>query len=109
MPGEGFLNKWKGDLEGQKGSYTAEPCPGKVDSYRFMTFYLAPKPQSFDRFFEVGAVGQLISADAPHHLLDMGKLGLVGAQELAPRRRVVEEVAHLYRGAGRMGGGRSLA
>jgi hypothetical protein len=52
VTGEGFLNKWEGDPDKQKGFYTAEPCPGKVDAYRFMTFYLAPKPQNFDRFFE---------------------------------------------------------
>ncbi len=52
VPGEGFLNKWEGDPEGQEGSYTAEPCPGKVDAYRFMTFYLAPKPGNFDKFFD---------------------------------------------------------
>ena len=42
------------------------------------------------------------------YVLDMGELGLVGAQKLAPGRGVVEEVAHLYRGAGRMGGRRGL-
>jgi hypothetical protein len=52
VQGEGFLNRWEGDADKQEGHYTAEPCPGKVDAYRFMTFYLAPKPQNFDRFFE---------------------------------------------------------
>ena len=48
VQGEGFLNKW----DKEHGQYTAKPCPGKVDAYRFMTFYLTPKPQNFDRFFE---------------------------------------------------------
>jgi hypothetical protein len=52
VQGEGFLNKWAGDPDGKGGSYSAEPCPGKVDAYRFMTFYLAPKPENFDKFFD---------------------------------------------------------
>jgi hypothetical protein len=35
-------------------------------------------------------------------VLDMRQLGAFGAQELAPRRHVVEQVAHFHRGAGRM-------
>jgi hypothetical protein len=35
-------------------------------------------------------------------LLDMAELGSLGAQELAPRRHVVEQVPHLHRGALRM-------
>lgn len=50
VQGEGFLNKWEGDADRHQGTH--KPCPGKVDGYRFMTFYLAPKPLSFDRFFE---------------------------------------------------------
>jgi hypothetical protein len=52
VQGEGFLNRWEGDPDKQQGRYTTKPCPGKVDAYRFMTFYLAPKPQNFDGFFE---------------------------------------------------------
>jgi len=51
VQGERYLNRWDGDPDKQQGHYTAEPCPGKVDGYRFMTFYLQPKPQNFDRFF----------------------------------------------------------
>jgi hypothetical protein len=44
--GEGNLN-W----DPIKKEYMAKPCPGKVDGYRFMTFYLQPKPDNFDKFF----------------------------------------------------------
>ena len=36
------------------------------------------------------------------HSLDVRQLGALGAQELAPRRHVVEQVAHFHRGAVRM-------
>ncbi|UCC63179.1 MAG: LamG domain-containing protein [Anaerolineae bacterium] len=48
VQGEGFLNYW----DPKEKKYQRWPCPGKVDAYRFMTFYLAPKPQNFDQFFE---------------------------------------------------------
>ncbi|MNF67117.1 hypothetical protein D3C84_489230 [compost metagenome] len=41
--------------------------------------------------------------DAAHQLVDVGKLCLLAAHELAPRRGVEEEVHHLYRGAHRVG------
>ena len=41
--------------------------------------------------------------------LDVAHLGALGTQELAPRRHVVEQVAHLHRGAGRMRLGQHLA
>ena len=52
VQGEGFLNKWVGDPDKQDGYYTSELCPGKVETYRFMTFYLAPKSNNFDFFFD---------------------------------------------------------
>jgi hypothetical protein len=52
------------------------------------------------------ATGQ---GDALHELLDVAELGLLGTQELAPGRRVVEQVAHLHRGALRVGGRGRLA
>jgi hypothetical protein len=48
VQGEGFINRW----DRQKACYTTEACPGKVDAYRFMTFYLAPSSEGFDRFFD---------------------------------------------------------
>jgi len=49
--GEGFLNRWAGDPERNSGHFTSEPCPGKVDGYRFMTFYLTPEHENFKKFF----------------------------------------------------------
>jgi hypothetical protein len=79
VQGEGFLNRWEGDPDKQQGFYTAEPCPGKVDAYRFMTFYLAPKPQSFDRFFE-----EIVD---PEWLNGQGKY----AAEYGPNARALRE------------------
>ena len=42
-------------------------------------------------------------------VLDVRQLGAFGAQELAPRGHVVEQVAHFHRGAGRMRVRRHLA
>ncbi|MEJ2746923.1 MAG: SH3 domain-containing protein [Anaerolineae bacterium] len=52
VTGEGFLNKWEGDGEKRDGRYTADLCPGKVDGYRFMSFYLAPDNTNFETFFK---------------------------------------------------------
>ncbi len=41
--------------------------------------------------------------DAAHQLVDMGKLGLFAAHELAPRRGIEEEIHHLHRSTHRMG------
>jgi hypothetical protein len=79
VQGEGFLSRWEGDADKQQGRYTAEPCPGKVDGYRFMTFYLAPKPQNFDRFFE-----QIVD---PEWLNGQGKY----AAEYGPNARALRE------------------
>lgn len=48
---EGFLNKYLGDADPNR-YYTLKPEPGKVDTYRFMTFYLAPDKDNFTHFFE---------------------------------------------------------
>jgi hypothetical protein len=54
--GEGFLNR-RSDPQppiapGQYPvHYDSEPAPGKVNQYRFMTFYLAPKRRNFEEFF----------------------------------------------------------
>ena len=40
--------------------------------------------------------------DATNHLVDMAKLGFLGAHKFATRGRVVEEIEHLQRGAARM-------
>ena len=50
--GEGFLNRWVGDPERNSGHFTSEPCPGKVDGYRFMTFYMTPEYENFKKFFD---------------------------------------------------------
>jgi hypothetical protein len=53
VQGEGYLfEKGEWNEKTQKFNYTSHACPGKVDGYRFMTFYLQPKPDNFDRFFD---------------------------------------------------------
>ncbi len=37
--------------------------------------------------------------NAPHYLINMGKLGFFGAHKLAPRGRVVKQIQHFKRGA----------
>jgi hypothetical protein len=45
VPGEPFLASYKGD-----GTYSYEPTPGKVLSYRFMSFFLPPAKSNADAF-----------------------------------------------------------
>ena len=55
LPGEGFLNKRKPPATVPAGEYPVPfedfSCPGKVNQYRFMTFYLAPKKSNFETFW----------------------------------------------------------
>lgn len=44
---EGDLRSW----DETKKRWSNAPTPGKVDAYRFKTFYLAPKPSHFETFF----------------------------------------------------------
>ncbi|MFD9737696.1 LamG-like jellyroll fold domain-containing protein [Umezawaea sp. NPDC059074] len=37
-----MLQSYDARANGGAGAYTDEPCPGKVDAYRFMSFYLPP-------------------------------------------------------------------
>ena len=60
MPGEGLLNKRMAALpEGfpEPGQYPVaydpDACPGKVNQYRFMSFYLAPRKKNFDDFHKI--------------------------------------------------------
>jgi hypothetical protein len=60
MPGEGFLNKRTAALPqgfpepGQYPvAYDPDACPGKVNQYRFMSFYLAPRKKNFDDFRKI--------------------------------------------------------
>lgn len=50
---DGFLSRYTGGAGApyNQPSYTAEAVPGKVDNYRFKSFYLAPRTDSFDTFF----------------------------------------------------------
>ncbi len=75
VQGEGCLNRW----DKQQGCYTAELCPGKVDAYRFMTFYLAPCADSFGRFFD-----EIVD---PEWLNGQGKY----AAEYGPNARALRE------------------
>ncbi len=40
------------DAEGQPVGYTPADAPGKVDGYRFMSFFLAPTEDNFRQFFD---------------------------------------------------------
>jgi len=59
MPGEGFLNKRLPDTApvpppGQYPvAYDDASCPGKVNQYRFMSFYLAPRKKNFEDFSSI--------------------------------------------------------
>jgi hypothetical protein len=49
--GESFLPFWVTDSSVSAGGYyTSFPAPGKVDCYRFMTFYLPPSPDNASVF-----------------------------------------------------------
>ena len=48
---DGFLSKYLGREQPNNICFSQDPVPGKVDSYRFMTFYLSPKNNNFDEFF----------------------------------------------------------
>ncbi len=48
----GLPESLDGDPDRLAGEYSSQLCPGKVDAYRFMTFYLAPDTEYFDRFFD---------------------------------------------------------
>jgi len=48
VTGEGWLNEWNTTTN----EYEPFDCPGKVDTYRFMTYRLAPKENHFDTFFD---------------------------------------------------------
>lgn len=55
MPGEGFLNQRAAQTTMPPGEYPVtyadNSCPGKVNQYRFMTFYLSPKKSNFETFW----------------------------------------------------------
>ncbi|MEG8232638.1 LamG-like jellyroll fold domain-containing protein [Pseudomonas orientalis] len=59
MPGEGFLNKRAPDSvpTPPPGEYPVAfddaACPGKVNQYRFMSFYLAPRKKNFEDFHSI--------------------------------------------------------
>ena len=47
LTGEGWLNKWNAEAK----KYEEFDCPGKVDGYRFMSYYLSPDTNNFGTFF----------------------------------------------------------
>ena len=47
LSGEGWLNKWNAEAN----KYEEFDCPGKVDGYRFMSYYLSPATNNFGIFF----------------------------------------------------------
>lgn len=49
VPGERYIGLIEKDASDEL-IYTDKPSPGKVKSYRFMTFYLAPTKSNFDTF-----------------------------------------------------------
>ncbi len=49
VPGDSMLLSY----DEASGAFLPEPCPGKVKSYRFMTFYLPPSQDNADAFQQV--------------------------------------------------------
>lgn len=49
---DGYLNKYLGNGDPKKPFFSSKPEPGKVDTFRFMTFYLAPGRDHFSEFFD---------------------------------------------------------
>ena len=47
---DGFLKKYLGD--GNPAMFSDEDVPGKVNTYRFMSFYLSPDRANFNAFFD---------------------------------------------------------
>lgn len=45
-------NRWLRKWDWERKDYLANDAPGKVESYRFMTFYLSPKRDHFDSFYD---------------------------------------------------------
>jgi large repetitive protein len=59
-----FLKRWLGDASPEP--YSKTPCPGKVNGYRFMTFYLPPHKSNADAFKGVVDDVWLARSDEPN-------------------------------------------
>ncbi len=50
-PCDPMLQAYDPTMNSGAGGYTENPCPGKVDAYRFMTFYLPQSADNYQAFF----------------------------------------------------------
>ena len=50
---ERYLKRPVLDADGKPIGFTEEDAPGKVDGYRFMSFYIAPSEDNFGRFTDI--------------------------------------------------------
>jgi hypothetical protein len=73
VTGDSFLSAWD-PTAGSGGAYGITPCPGKVDAYRVMTFYLAPDTANADSFLE-----QVVDDDWMRNSADPNAIALRGA------------------------------
>ena len=69
------LVAWDPALESGAGGDATAPCPGKVDGYRFMTFYLSPATANADAFAK-----QVVDHEWLHQSNDPNAIALRGAQ-----------------------------
>ena len=76
VTGEPLLLGYDPTLNNGAGGYTSEACPGKVDTYRFYTYYLAPSTDNAE-VFSTQVVDQnwLRSADANAVALRSASIG----------------------------------
>ena len=70
VTGDPFLLAWDPTAE----AYSSSPCPGKVDAYRFMTFYLAPDTANADSFLD-----KVVDEDWLRNSADPNAIALRGA------------------------------
>lgn len=90
VTGEGWLNAWNDKSK----VYEPFDCPGKVDTYRFMSYRLSPQESHFDTFFDkVVDDNWLRSSTSPSAIA----LNEVMASEKNPVWRVLHRVTFVSR------------
>jgi len=86
---ESFLQKY----DREANAFDGESTPGKVTSYRFKTFYLAPRQAAFDDFFN-----RVVQQDWLHESNQPEAVALRGAMaQTNPVWRVLHRVTHVSR------------
>ncbi|MDK1311049.1 LamG-like jellyroll fold domain-containing protein [Pseudoalteromonas ardens] len=52
VTGDPTLQGWEPDADNGSGAYSAQACPGKVNAYRFMSYYLAPSTDNSEALLD---------------------------------------------------------